>query len=183
MHDAGFGCILVASPSLVKRARWQEDPPTHQGPVLPGACAKEKKNYERKREKRERLLVSPASAASLQARSSRTRNGAPGRWGQWMDKGRKEGSWGEPGCLAVAWGVVLSRRRQGRVCRVFCLPGSLHSCAKPKIASVNLQQFEWPWTGDPAHRLTEIQLNFTPSSAVASQQGPGSPVQEVCVSV
>lgn len=133
----GYGWIPVASPSLVKRARWQ-DPPAHQGPVLPGACAIEKK----KREKRERLLAAlPALWACRRLLLfSRTRAGARTHW-QLVNGRRGWANWLD----WASWG----RSRRTRKAKNSAPSRLAPLLSQPKIASVNLQQFEWPGNMGP----------------------------------
>lgn len=105
------------------------------GPVLPGACA-----IEKKREKRERLLVAlPACGQLLFSHENRGHRWSRAEGGS--DTGRD-------------WGCARRTRKAKNSAPSRLAP----LLSQPKIASVNLQQFEWPGTGPLAHRLPPSPL-------------------------
>lgn len=174
MHD---GCSLAGSlwlHRLLSNVHAGRYPLTHPGPVLPGACAKEEKKKVKK-EKRE-AVGSPARPASgLQAAPlSHTRIGVPGSVDKGAERMRVPGFLG---CFLGGRGTFLEAKNSATFPASSFAPLS----RQPKIASVNLQQFEWPWTGVPAHRLTEIQLNFDPRPPLPPACKPRLPDQEACV--
>lgn len=143
----GFGWIPVASPSLVKRARWQ-DPPAHRAQSYPARVPKKKKE----REKRE-AVSGPAGPAGCPF-SHEGRGAGP------VAKGRR------------GPGGSLSEDREGK--KLCTLPGSLHSSPNQKLHLSICSNLNGPDRPPCSPSCPPVARCQRPSGGVTPQGAPGA---------